>query len=139
MNYPANTIIILSPPSQDIPFLVLAGNYTQQTGVLNVASFFTLAVSLLGSVAYFVYLLVERNSIQGYFTCLRGEASELWAKVGGVARQPVQEPGPAPSSLPQRPHRSPYGSSESEQSDDSQVCKGCVGGGGGGRLKGGIM
>ena len=108
---------------QDIPFLVLAGYFTQQTKVLNVASFFTLAVSLLGVVAYFVYLMVERNNIQGYFGCLRMEVLDTWAKLrvgGGGVRPPAQEPSPATSSLPQRPHRSPYGSSESD--DDSQVC-----------------
>ena len=108
---------------QDVSFLVLAGTYANGAGFLNVPAFFSIVVSLLGIISYFIYLIRERENISGYFLWLKGQAGQLWSKV--TNQKPVQggrQAHPTHSRNRRVGGRSPHGSSESEQSEDgSQV------------------
>lgn len=108
---------------QDVSFLVLAGTYANGAGFLNVPAFFSIVISLLGIISYFIYLIRERENISGYFLWLKGQAGQLWSKV--TNQKPVQggrQAHPTHSRNRRVGGRSPHGSSESEQSEDgSQV------------------
>ena len=108
---------------QDVSFLVLAGTYANGAGFLNVPAFFSIVISLLGIISYFIYLIRERENISGYFLWLKGQAGQLWSKV--TNQKPVQggrQAHPTHSRNRRIGGRSPHGSSESEQSEDgSQV------------------
>lgn len=105
---------------QDVPFLILAGVYVTPPNTLTLPPLFTIIVSLAGILAYILYLLIERNSITVYFTWLKKTVFvSTCCKKGSLEIAPLEANGGIPMTNRRRlPGR--YGSSESDQSDDSQ-------------------
>ena len=129
--YDTHTLFLL----QDIPFLVLSGVYTNDLGTLNVSTFFSLTVSLVGIISYFFYLFLERHNIPSYLSWLRDEAVKLKSSskirgtpqegqppvVGGVSVVGGAQAGSGPRSGGRSPHGS-TGGSEHSDGGNSQVC-----------------
>lgn len=113
---------------QDLPFLILAGTYANNV-FLNVPTFYSLCVSLIGIVTYIAYLIREKQNIFSYWTWLKIEMARLTSakvfnnqdplpqvgnSVGNTARR-----GPSLPNGHAHQVRSPYTSSGSEHSEDS--------------------
>ena len=109
-----------NPFPQDIPFLILAGTYTQSSSSFNVPVFFAILASLLGILTYLLYLLRERNNIQAYLSWLRGQLEKLPCADRVRGKEGVSPEVQGPAHVPPAQLRS-YGNSESEHSDDSGV------------------
>lgn len=118
--------LYLTPPlsKQDVLFLIFAGSYVSGLGTLTIPSFFSLSLSIVGVCSYLVYLVLERNSIHTYFLWIKTEAHKR-IKVTTQGAEPQTGSGQGtggqgPAMNGRRPG-GPYGSSESDQSeDDSQ-------------------
>ena len=112
---------------QDVPFLILAGVYTTRPNPLTVSALFTITSSLTGILAYILYLVLERGNILAYCTWLKKALT-----INGCPKKATLEVtspegldnGHANGGIPMMNRRRPrgrYGSSESDQSDDSQT------------------
>ena len=104
------------------------GVYAEKT-FLNVPSFYSLSVALIGILTYLVYLIREGRNISTYWTWLKMELEKL-----GLGKKAYTTPDPLPPNangnvtnlgrraIPNGHHisvRSPYGSSGSEHSENS--------------------
>ena len=111
---------------QDVPFLILGGVYSTPPNPPTLPALATIVVSLCGIIVYIFYLLLERGNILTYCTwlnkmfslnnCRRKATLDIR---GAEAPSNGHANGGIPMTNRQRP-RGRYGSSESEQSDDSQ-------------------
>lgn len=111
---------------QDVPFLILGGVYSTRPNPPTPPALAAIVVSLCGILAYIVYLLLERGNILTYCTWLKKTLTlnncqrKATLEIRGIdAPSNGHANGGVPMTNRRRP-RGRYGSSESDQSDDSQ-------------------
>ncbi len=111
---------------RDVPFLILGGVYSTHPNPPTLPALAIIVVSLCGILAYIIYLLLERGNILTYCTWLKNTLTlSSCQRKATLDIRAIEAPsnGHANGGIPMANRRRPrgrYGSSESDQSDDSQ-------------------